>query len=521
VESNEQQLLGTTLGTCILEQLIGAGGMGTVYLARQIRPTREVAVKVLHTKVSLPPEEQRAFLLRFRREADVVARLDHINIMPIYEYGEQNGIAYLVMPHLTGGNLRDLLKSLGALPFEQTVAYIEQVSSALDYAHAHKVIHRDIKPANLIFHADGRLVLADFGIARMLISDDYATEATLTSPGQLIGSVEYMAPEMVRGEHTDHRTDIYELGIVLFQMLSGQVPFQGTSPLMIAAKHVQELPPPLYEINPAISPAVDAVVRKALAKKREDRYTSAGELARALRNAIAYPDSVSLSHGSQVSVSASQLSPTLESPQRLAPAQMQVQPTDNPYAPHYTQNIPYKSAPTRSKGLALWLGLIVAFFVLLLTVGGVFLGARVIGGVGSQASPTALPTPTVIHTPTPVPTPTMTPVQQGQSVVKLYYDDINQKNYSAAYQLWGADYHKQDPYDHFAAGFQHTTHDDIRIQSVTLQSDGTVMVEIMLYASEESSSGIIVQVFQGSYTVGIENGAWKLLAANLQPVATG
>jgi len=496
--------------------------MGTVYLARQIRPTREVAVKVLHARVSLPPQEQRAFLLRFRREADVVAKLDHINIMPIYEYGEQNGIAYLVMPHLTGGNLRDLLKSRGALPFEQTLAYIEQVSSALDYAHGHKVIHRDIKPANLIFHADGRLVLADFGIARMLISDDYATEATLTSPGQLIGSVEYMAPEMVQGEYTDHRTDIYELGVVLFQMLSGQVPFQGTSPLMIAAKHVQEPPPLLHEINPAISPALDAVIGKALAKKREDRYTSAGELARSLRDAIVSPRSVLLSNVSQTPEAVSQSALTLETPQHLAPAQMQVQPAGNASASVYTQDMLYKSAHTRSKGLSLWLGLIAAFFVLLLTVGGVFLGERIIGGVGSQPSPTALPTATVTHTPTPVPTPTMTPVQRAQSVVKLYYDDINQRNYSAAYQLWGTDYHKQDPYDHFAAGFQHTTHDDIRIQSATLQPDGTVIVAIMLYATEESSSGgITVQAFQGSYTVGLENGTWKLLSGNLQPVATG
>jgi serine/threonine-protein kinase len=436
--------------------------------------------------------------------------------MPIYEYGEQNGIAYLVMPHLTGGNLRDVLKSLGALPFAQTLAYIEQVSSALDYAHAHKVIHRDIKPANLIFHADGRLVLADFGIARMLISDDCATEATLTSPGQFIGSVEYMAPEMVRGEYTDERTDIYELGIVLFQMLSGQVPFQGTAPLMIAAKHVQEPPPLLHEINPAISPALDVVVHKALAKKREDRYMSAGELAQALRNAIVYPHPASSSKVFQAPVAVSQPSLTLETPQHLASAQMQVQPVDNASAPRYTQNMPYKSVRTQPKDFPLWLGFIAVFFALLLTLGGVLLGERLLGGVGTQASPTA-----VIHTPTPVPTPTMTPVQHAQSVVRRYYDDINQHNYRAAYQLWGADYHSKDPYDHFAAGFQHTTHDDIKVQRASLQSDGTVIVEIMLYATEESSSGPIFKAFQGSYTVGLENGAWRLLTANLQPVATG
>jgi serine/threonine-protein kinase len=441
--------------------------------------------------------------------------------MPIYEYGEQNGTAYLVMPHLTGGNLRDLLKSRGTLPFEQTLAYIEQVSSALDYAHGHKVIHRDIKPANLIFHADGRLVLADFGIARMLISDGYATEATLTSPGQLIGSVEYMAPEMVQGEYTDHRTDIYELGIVLFQMVSGQVPFQGTSPLMVAAKHVQEPPPLLHEINPAISPALDAVIHKALAKKREDRYMSAGELARSLRDAIVSPRSVLLSNVSQTPVAVSQSALTLETPQHPAPAQMQVQPADNASAPVYAQDMLYKSAHTQPKSLPLWLGFIAVFFVLLLVGGVVLFGERLLGGVGKQPSPNALPTARVTHAPTPVPTPTMTPVQQAQSVVNRYYNDINQHNYSAAYQLWGADYHTKDPYDHFAAGFQHTTHDDIKVQGATLQSDGTVIVEIMLYATEESSSGPIFKAFQGSYTVGTEYGVWKLLTANLQLVATG
>src|SRR5579859_7052249 len=161
-------MTGRTLGNCILERMVGQGGMGSVYLAQQIRPSRRVAVKVLHLNLSMNSEVYQEFLARFRREADVIARLEHINIMPIYEYGEQDGLAYLVMPHLTGGSLRDVLKQRGALSLQEAATYIDQAAAALDYAHAQSVIHRDLKPANFLLHADGRLVLADFGIARIM-----------------------------------------------------------------------------------------------------------------------------------------------------------------------------------------------------------------------------------------------------------------------------------------------------------------------------------------------------------------
>src|SRR5690348_3332116 len=148
MESISYSLIGAALGTCILQQPIGAGGMGAVYLARQTRPVRDVAVKVLRPNVAT----QQEFLIRFRREADVVARLDHVNIMPIYEYGEQEGLAYLVMPYLTGGSLRNKLVQRGPLSFGEILTYIEQAASALDYAHAQKIIHRDIKPGNFLFH---------------------------------------------------------------------------------------------------------------------------------------------------------------------------------------------------------------------------------------------------------------------------------------------------------------------------------------------------------------------------------
>jgi serine/threonine protein kinase len=282
--SNTGDLTGKTLGTCVLERQLGHGGMGVVYLARQTRPARRVAVKIMRPQFASSSEINQEFLARFRREADVIARLEHVHIMPIYEYGEQDGLAYLVMPYLTGGSLRDILAQRGRLPLSEVITYIDQATSALDYAHTQGVIHRDLKPANFLLHADGRLVLADFGIARIL-DNDVNSFQTLTATGSMIGTPEYMAPEMARGETIDYRADIYELGIVLFQLLSGHAPFTGNTPYAVAIKHLQDPLPLLHPVNPSMPTEIDAVIQKATAKQRENRYTSAQELARALRQA--------------------------------------------------------------------------------------------------------------------------------------------------------------------------------------------------------------------------------------------
>lgn len=293
MESKPRNLIGKTLGNCSLESLLGQGGMGAVYLARQIRPSRYVAIKILLPMVNPDHQMNKEFLVRFRQESDIIARLDHINIMPIYEYGEQDGLAYLVMPRLPGGSLRDVLSQKGALSLQVAATYLDQAASALDYAHAHGVIHRDLKPGNFLLHSDGRLVLADFGIARLVQESDSTVRAALTRTGMLLGTPEYMAPEMVLGEQIDARADIYALGIVLFQMLSGHVPFRGNTPFAIANKQLQEPPPLLHQINTNIPMAVDTVVEKALAKRREDRYASAGAMAQDFRSAILSPHFIS------------------------------------------------------------------------------------------------------------------------------------------------------------------------------------------------------------------------------------
>src|SRR5437764_9437272 len=170
---------------------------------------------------------QERYLARFRREANIVARLEHVNIVPIYSYGEQDGLAYLVMPYLERGSLYDVLVRRGQLPLDETIQYLKAAAAGLDYAHAHGIIHRDLKPANLLLHSDGRLLLSDFGIARVLQDEMSTIGVSLTGAGTLLGSPYYMSPEMLRGEQIDHRADLYALGVIIYQLLSGQPPFQG------------------------------------------------------------------------------------------------------------------------------------------------------------------------------------------------------------------------------------------------------------------------------------------------------
>ncbi len=286
---SSQELLGKVLGNATLERLLGQGGMGAVYLARQERPLRYVAVKVLLPSLVMDSQMKEQYLARFRREANIIARLEHVNIVPIYEYGEQDGMAYLVMPYLQGGSLYDVLVKRGHLPLDETLQYVQAAAAALDYAHTHGIIHRDLKPANFLLHSDGRLLLSDFGIARIHENEMKSAGEMLTVAGTMLGTPHYMAPEMLSGEQVDHRADLYALGVIVYQLLSGQLPFQGETPFAIFASRMQERLPSLHQLNPAIPAAVDTVVQQALAKKREDRFQSAQAMVRALSAAVPFP----------------------------------------------------------------------------------------------------------------------------------------------------------------------------------------------------------------------------------------
>jgi len=282
---NAEALIGTVLGTCTLQRLVGQGGMGAVFLAQQSRPRRQVAVKVLLPMASLTPSQLAAFLERFRRETDAAASLEHTNIMPVHEYGEYENIAYLVMPYISGGTLRDEMERECPMPLAKVVNYLDQLAAALDFAHAHGVIHRDIKPANILVTAGGRLLLTDFGLVK-IITEGQTPQARLTGEGAPVGTPDYMAPEQVIGEDVDGRSDLYSIGIILYQMITGTTPFQGETPMQIASQHLQVPPPSPQMLRPDLPIAAEQVILRALAKRPADRYARVQDLAKAFRMAL-------------------------------------------------------------------------------------------------------------------------------------------------------------------------------------------------------------------------------------------
>ena len=271
----EYVLVGRQLGPYRLLQGVGRGGMAEVYLAEDQRLGRQVAVKILPAALAL----DETFRARFEREARAAAKLQHPHILSIYDYGQQDGITFLVMPYMANGSLAQTIKAFGHLPITKVVQWIEEIGGALQYAHQQGIIHRDVKPGNMLLGVDEHLLLSDFGIAKVV-----GTHTALTTTGVGVGSPEYMAPEQATGE-ADSRSDIYSLGVVLFQMLTGRVPFTAGSALQVIFRHVQEPPPSPRSLNPTITPAVEAVVLRALAKRPDQRFQSASELVLALKNA--------------------------------------------------------------------------------------------------------------------------------------------------------------------------------------------------------------------------------------------
>ncbi|KPV51092.1 hypothetical protein SE17_23200 [Kouleothrix aurantiaca] len=247
-------LINTQLGQYHLIEAIGHGGMATVYKAYQESLDRHVAVKVLLS--NRDPQ----FAVRFKREARAIAALQHHNILPIYDYGEQNGLLYFVLQYVENGlTLHDLLGA--PMVPAQALRLIGHVLAALEYAHARGVIHRDLKPANILLPSPNWALLADFGIAKLMNDSQH-----LTMTGFIIGTAAYMAPEQAAGRPIDARTDLYSLGVVLYEMLTGRVPFDSDTPMAVLTKHVYEAPPPPRSVNPNLAPALEAVLLRALAK---------------------------------------------------------------------------------------------------------------------------------------------------------------------------------------------------------------------------------------------------------------
>jgi beta-lactam-binding protein with PASTA domain len=262
-------LVGKTVGSRYeIRALLARGGMATVYEAVDLRLDRLVALKVMHPHLAADP----GFVARFEREAKSAARLAHPHVVGVYDQGEADGLVYLAMELIPGRTLRDVIREYGPLTSEQALVLLEPVLEALAAAHAAGLVHRDIKPENVLISHDGRVKVADFGLARAV-----ATSETNATAGMLIGTVAYLAPEQVERGHADERTDIYAAGICLFEMVTGQVPHAGDTPLSVAYQHVNADVPAPSSVMPGIPLEVDAIVRTATRRDPNQRYRSSAD----------------------------------------------------------------------------------------------------------------------------------------------------------------------------------------------------------------------------------------------------
>ncbi|WP_035701562.1 Stk1 family PASTA domain-containing Ser/Thr kinase, partial [Glycomyces tenuis] len=265
--TTEPRLLG---GRYEIGEVVGYGGMAEVHRGRDLRLGRDVAVKLLRADLS----RDESFLVRFRREAQNSASLNHPNIVAVFDTGEEHGIPYMVMEFVNGRTLKEVLMAEGRFDPVTACEVVADMCSALDFSHKHHIIHRDVKPGNVMLSDTNQVKVMDFGIARALASG----QATMTQTSAVIGTAQYLSPEQARGETVDARSDVYAVGCVLYELLVGHPPFTGDNPVSVAYQHVREEARPPSELNPSVPATVDAVVMKALAKNPDHRYRSAGEM---------------------------------------------------------------------------------------------------------------------------------------------------------------------------------------------------------------------------------------------------
>src|ERR1700729_2615368 len=271
-------LLGTSLnGRYRLEARIASGGMSTVYRAFDETLERQVAVKLMNREVSSDSDE----LERFRREARAVAQLSHPHVVGVIDAGEDDGRPYIVLEYVEGETLKERIRRMGRLPIPEAVAYAIEIARALGAAHARHIVHRDVKPQNVLIDQEGSAKVTDFGIARTL------DEEGLTADGRVLGTTDYVSPEQALGQHVTGQSDLYSLGVVLYEMLTGEVPFKGENQVAVAMKHVREILPDVQSKRPEVSAALAAVVDTATAKRREDRYADDVELIADLEDVLA------------------------------------------------------------------------------------------------------------------------------------------------------------------------------------------------------------------------------------------
>jgi serine/threonine-protein kinase len=412
--------LGSTIGGYRIESVAGRGGMGVVYVATQLRLNRRVALKAIAPDLAEDP----GFRERFTHESQIAASIDHPNVIPVYEAGEQDGLLYLSMRYVEGTDLGKLLKAEGRVEARRAANILAQVAEALDAAHARGLVHRDVKPGNILIAAGDRTYLTDFGLTK------HAESASgLTKTGTWVGTVDYVAPEQIRGDHVDARADVYALGCVLFHAMSGQVPFPRPSEVAKIYAHMQDDPPAVDWAGLGVPAGVDQVVRRAMAKDPAVRFQSAGDLGRAVVAATEQrpqpmPErTVAAGDAAPVAATtAAGLSPTGTGATQALPPQ--------PYAPppqHYPGAPPPYGPPPPPDGPRgpSKLPLILVGLLLLLAGGGVAIAAATgaFEGDGGTTTPTTPTTPTTTTATTPPTTttkqPPTTPVVSESAVLDV------------------------------------------------------------------------------------------------------
>ncbi len=409
---------------------IGSGGMADVYKAKCHRLNRYVAIKILKQEYS----GDKSFITKFRGEAQSAAGLSHPNIVSVYDVGEDNGLHYIVMELVEGITLKKFIEKKGRLAIKEAVGIAIQIAQGLEAAHNNHIIHRDIKPQNIMISREGKVKVADFGIAKAVSANTYTQNA--------IGSVHYLSPEQARGGYCDEKSDIYSLGVTLYEMLSGTLPFAGDNTVSVALLHIQSEPQPVRELVPAVQYSLDRIVQKCMQKRPENRYLSASELIVDLKRSITNPegDFVKLPVSGYVPDNPTKMFTENEVEEiRTTAAKSPVTRYDNHQK---NNNRVLKEEEEELDSInsnwekAIIIGSIIV--ALALTVGIIYLAARFFGIADLfNAEPTPVPTPTIAVTQAPTPTPTAVPVgtlkmpnlegytfEDAENLLKLKSDDF-------------------------------------------------------------------------------------------------
>jgi serine/threonine protein kinase len=391
---------GQMLGPYQIISQIGEGGMATVYKAYQPSMDRNVAIKVLPGQLA----ESAEFTQRFQQEARIIAKLEHPHILPVFDYGESGGITYLVMRYLDAGTLRDRMENGRPLPLDEIDRLFTQLADALSYAHSYGIIHRDLKPSNALIDSQGNLFLTDFGIAKLLES----ASPRLTQTDAIMGTPAYISPEQAQAARVNQRSDIYSLGIILYEMVTGRVPFVAETPLAVILKHVSDPLPLPSSLKPDILESIEKVVLKALAKEPNDRFATVGEFLSAWKRAL---DEAKSTRPSSETIAVHAAPSTLSTAQTYGMPAAEIRQTVPPPAP----------APKSQNWLGWTAGCLIGL-CLLVTIGG---GALYLlrSGVFADTPPTQAPAPTRIQAPPPTEAPRPTAITESIVTGEILLED--------------------------------------------------------------------------------------------------